>query len=352
MIIFKVMEKTNLKNLTKKELGNFVKNLRLEKFRAKQLFHWMYQKNVTRFSEMTTLKKDIRDKFNEVAELNTLNLASVVSSKLDPTRKFLFKLSDGHLVESVYMEDAKRKTICVSSQVGCALKCDFCATGKMGFMRNLTSGEIVDQVLWIERHLEIEATNIVMMGMGEPFLNYDDAILAAEIISDPAGISIAKRKITISTSGIVPGIERFTKEKQRFKLAISLNATTEESRKKMMPITKKYSLKNLLQAVEEYTETAPYRVTFEYLLITGQNDSLGDAKRIKKLLGNIPCKINLIPFNSTDLKYSSTSEKNINNFLRELLTLNAPITVRRSKGQDIQAACGQLYTEFTKPTTL
>lgn len=334
-----------LKDLSRQELGEFIMRQGLESFRARQLFHWLYQKNVTDFSQMTTLKKEIREAFREVAEINLLNAVSIASSQIEPTHKFLFALPDGNRVESVYMEEAKRRTICVSSQVGCALNCDFCATGKMGFRRNLSVGEIVDQVLWIERYTGKEATNIVMMGMGEPFLNFDAVIRAAELFSDPEGIAISKRKITISTAGIVPGIERFTQEGHRFKLAISLNATTDEIRKKLMPIAKKYPLSQLLTAVKKYTDNSPYRVTFEYLLIAGVNDSLQDAKRLRKLLAHIPCKINLIPYNSVDSRYQSVSDRRLNEFIQELATFSAPVTVRRSKGLDIQAACGQLYTQ-------
>jgi len=337
--------KINLKNLTKEQLENFVRDQGLESFRSRQLFHWIYQKNVSDFSEMSTLKNSVRDSLKDVAEINLLKIAKIVTSKLDSTKKFLFELSDGKMIESVYMEDADRKTICVSSQVGCALKCDFCATGKMGFQRNLTSGEIVEQVLCIERYIGEEATNIVVMGMGEPFLNYDAVLQSADLFSDPEGIAISKRKITISTSGIIPGIQEFTQEKRRFKLAISLNATTDDVRSKLMPISKKYHLNELLEAVKNHTNQAPYRVTFEYLLIAGINDFLEDANRLKVLLKNIPCKINLIPYNSISSNYSSISDKKINQFLNILSTFSAPITVRRSKGQDIQAACGQLYTD-------
>ncbi len=337
-----------LKDLAKQELSEFVVRQGLEPFRARQLFHWLFQKNVAYFSQMTTLKKEVREKLQAIAEINLLDSVSIAASQNEPTHKFLFALHDGNRVESVYMEEANRRTVCVSSQVGCALNCDFCATGKMGFRRNLSVGEIVEQVLWIERHMGKEATNIVMMGMGEPFLNFDAVLRAAELFSDPEGIAVSKRKITISTAGVIPGIERFTQEGHRFKLAISLNATTDEIRRKLMPVTKKYPLSQLLTAVKRYTDNSPYQITFEYLLIAGMNDSLQDAKRLRRLLAHIPCKINLIPYNSVDSRYQPVSDRRLNGFVQALATFSAPVTVRRSNGLDIQAACGQLYTQNVK----
>ncbi len=342
------LKKTNLKNLNKLQLQEFVRSRGLEPFRARQLFHWMYQKNVADFFEMTTLKKNIRESLNDVAEINLLKLNSVVSSQYEPTFKFLFELEDGEMVESVYMEDADRRTICVSTQVGCALKCDFCATGKMGFRKNLTFGEIVEQVLSIERYIGKESTNVVMMGMGEPLLNYEAVIQAADIISDQEGIAISKKKILISTSGIIPGIRRFTEEKQSYKLAISLNAATDEVRSVLMPITRKYPLNDLIKAVKRYGEKSRHLVTFEYLLILGINDSPADAKKLRNLLAGIRCKINIIPYNSVNSPYRPVSENVIEQFFQSLASFSAPVTVRRSRGQDINAACGQLYTEAVK----
>lgn len=342
------LKKTDLKNLNKLQLQEFVRSHELEPFRARQLFHWMYQKNVSDFSEMTTLKKSIRESLKNVADIKLLKLNSVLSSQFEPTSKFLFELKNGELVESVYMEDADRRTICVSTQVGCALKCDFCATGKMGFRKNLTFGEIVDQVLCIERYIGKESTNVVMMGMGEPFLNYDAVIQAADLISDQEGIAISKKKVLISTSGIIPGIRRFTEEKHSFRLAISLNAAIDKVRTGLMPVNRKYPLNDLLNAVKTYAEQSRYLVTFEYLLISGINDSPSDAKKLRQLLQGIRCKINIIPFNSVDSPYRTVSENVIEQFLQVLASISAPVTVRRSRGQDINGACGQLYTEAVK----
>ncbi|MCH8124434.1 23S rRNA (adenine(2503)-C(2))-methyltransferase RlmN [candidate division KSB1 bacterium] len=337
--------KTYLKGLSLEQLQEYVQSLGMQPYRAKQLFHWMYRKNVSSFSAMTTLKKSVRESLEPSAEISLLKLSQKLSSSYEPTTKYLFELMDGKQVETVFMEVDDRKTICLSSQVGCALKCGFCATGLMGFIRNLSAGEIVDQVLMAERNMGQEATNIVMMGMGEPFLNYDSVIQAAYLISDPEGIAISKRKITISTSGIIPAILRFANEEHRFKLAISLNATTENMRRKLMPLTKKYSLDELLKAVKYYTDRSKSRVTFEYVLLENVNDSMDDALRLRKLLSNIPCKINLIPYNATELGYSPSSEDKIQHFISALASFPVPVTVRRSKGRDIFAACGQLYIE-------
>lgn len=345
MTISQYSTKTLLKGLSLEQLQEYVESVGLKSYRAKQLFHWMYRKNVAEFSAMTTLKKSVRESLEPLAEINLLKLSQAISSKYEPTTKFLFELFDGNLVETVFMEADNRRTICLSSQVGCALKCGFCATGLMGFVRNLSAGEIVDQVLMAERYKQQEATNIVMMGMGEPFLNYDSVIQAAYLISDPDGIAISKRKITISTSGLIPAILRYADEGHRFKLAISLNGTTQESRRKLMPLTKKYPLDELLKAAKYFTERSKTRVTFEYILLENVNDTQEDANRLKKLLNEIPCKINLIPYNATDFGFKPSSETRIQQFVSALASFHAPVTVRRSKGRDINAACGQLYIE-------
>jgi len=347
------MEKINLKGMTLSELENFVKDVGIEPYRARQIFQWIYNKNVTSFEEMTNLSKWLRKKIAEKAEIPILKILRLNRSTKSGTIKFLFQLPDGKAVESVYMPDGSRRTVCVSSQVGCALQCRFCQTGKMGFKRNLKVWEIVDQVLAIERELKVNVTNIVLMGMGEPFHNYENVIRAAELFSHPEGLAIGQRKITISTSGLVPAIRRFTRENRRFKLAISLNATTDSVRSYLMPINKKYPLSELLDAVREYSSVSRNRVTFEYVLISGKNDSVEDARRLQRLLDGIRCKINLIPYNPTLLEFSAPDEETINRFIQELLDFPAPVTVRRSNGDDIDAACGQLYVkneDFVKIT--
>ncbi len=342
------MAKVNLKGMTAEEIAGVLTSLGVESYRARQIFQWVYNKNAISFDRMTNLSKALREKLAEKAQILTLKPLSVQRSSQSGTVKFLFGLPDGHAVESVYIPDGRRRTVCVSSQVGCALQCRFCQTGKMGLLRNLAAGEIVDQVLAIERELGVSVTNVVMMGMGEPFHNYENALRAAELFSHPEGMAIGQRRITISTAGLVPQIERFTREKRRFKLAISLNATTNAQRNDLMPINKKYPLEVLLQAVRNYSRHSRNRVTFEYVLIGGVNDSVQDARRLRDLLKGIHCKINLIPYNPTGPGFQPPAEEKLEAFIRELLDFPAPVTVRRSRGTDIDAACGQLFIKNKK----
>lgn len=331
--------------MTVQEIQNALDSLGIEPYRARQIFQWIYRKNATSFAQMTNLSKSLRQALSEKADILVLRPLSVRRSSESGTIKFLFALPDGNAVESVYIPDQKRRTVCVSTQVGCALKCRFCQTGKMGLTRNLTSGEIVDQVLAIEREVGVRVTNVVMMGMGEPFHNYENALRAAELMADPEGLAIGQRRITISTSGLVPQIERFTRENRRFKLAVSLNATTNATRSALMPINRKFPLESLLQALRDYSRHSHNRVTFEYVLIADQNDSPKDARRLRQLLKGIHCKINLIPYNPTGPGFQPPSEERLEAFIQELLDFPAPVTVRRSRGTDIDAACGQLFVK-------
>ncbi len=331
--------------MTVQEIQNALDSLGIEPYRARQIFQWIYRKNATSFAQMTNLSKSLRQALSEKADILVLRPLSVRRSSESGTIKFLFALPDGNAVESVYIPDQKRRTVCVSTQVGCALKCRFCQTGKMGLTRNLTSGEIVDQVLAIEREVGVRVTNVVMMGMGEPFHNYENALRAAELMADPEGLAIGQRRITISTSGLVPQIERFTRENRRFKLAVSLNATTNATRSALMPINRKFPLESLLQALRDYSRHSRNRVTFEYVLIADQNDSPKDARRLRQLLKGIHCKINLIPYNPTGPGFQPPSEERLEAFIQELLDFPAPVTVRRSRGTDIDAACGQLFVK-------
>ena len=342
-----IMERVDLKGLSKTELEDFAVTLGLEPYRGRQLFQWLYQKNAASFAEMTSFRKEIRTYLAQNTELHQVFLVTQLRSHQKGVVKFLFALHDGSQIESVFISEKPRKTICVSTQVGCALGCRFCATGRMGFKRNLQPGEIVDQVLQIERILESEVTNVVMMGMGEPLLNYDHTIKAAYLLSDPDGIAIGKRKLVISTCGIVPAIYRYADEGHKFKLAISLNATNDTMRSHLMPINTKYPLSKLMEAVRYYFNKTKNRVTFEYVMIHGINDTLKDAQRLKRLLRGLKCRINLIPLNPINTDRAPPDETQLNSFIQEISDFAAPVTVRRSKGEDIQAACGQLYTKVS-----
>ncbi len=336
------MKKRILKGLSKKELIQFVTDLGEKPFRASQIWSWIYQKGANHFNEMSNISLPLRTRLNQSVAIGTIQLKDKQVSSTSKTIKFLWKLEDGQRLESVFIPEGKRRTVCISSQVGCALKCRFCATGQMGFQRDLTAWEIIDQVLGIRREINEQSTNIVVMGMGEPFLNYGNLIKALTIINDPEGLAIGHRKITISTSGIIPQIQRYTREGHPFKLAISLNATTDTLRSKLMPINKKYPLSDLLRAVREYTGKSKKRVTFEYVLLKGVNDTDDDARRLLKLLKQIPCKVNLIAYNPTSDQYQTPDEKRIETFAGIIRPLCAPVTLRLSKGDDIDAACGQL----------
>ncbi len=337
------MNKTNVTGMTLEQMGFFIESIGQPKYRSAQLFNWIYKRTVQSFDEMTNFSKSLRQQLDNLAEIGYVSVEKQMISADGQTTKFLFKLKDNLCVESVFMIEGKRRTVCLSSQVGCALGCSFCATGKMGFQRNLSAGEIVDQLLAIQRTLNVEVTNIVIMGMGEPFLNYDEVIKACDIISHDKGIAIGKRKITISTSGIVPAIKRFADEGQRYKLAISLNAATNEIRNELMPVNKKYPLNELINAAKYYIANSRHRITFEYVIIDGLNDDIDDALRLAKLINGLKCKINIIPYNSIDEKQKPPSEETINAYIRPFLNLNVVISVRRSKGGDIGAACGQLF---------
>lgn len=364
------MSKQNLKGLDRDELMAFMSSLGEQPFRGKQFFRWIYGKAAQNFEEITDFAKPLRQRLQEIATLDELTLETRQISQRRDAEKFLFRLSDGLHIESVLMRDGTldhplRQTLCISSQVGCPVDCKFCATGLMGLLRNLKAGEIVDQVLLAKRLSGSPITNVVVMGMGEPLLNYDALIKACYLLSNDEGPNLAQRRIVISTSGLVPKIERFIKERHKFRLAISLNATTDEVRNQIMPINRKYPIAALMQAAREYTRQAKQRITFEYILLEGINDSLEDAARLRNLTRHIPCKINLIPYNpiaepyeiapspqqappDSPLAFRRPSFERIEAFLTNMRAGANTVTLRWSKGDDIAAACGQLWTKVEK----
>lgn len=326
------------------ELGAILTDLGEKPYRAKQLYQWLYQKNAPPLETMSNLSAALRQKLAANYSLHCLELEQRLVSQGDGSVKYLWRLRDGAKVESVYMVEERRRTVCLSSQVGCPIGCIFCATGSMGWQRNLSAGEIVDQLLQINAHAPAPVTNIVFMGMGEPLLNYDNVIRAAQIFNSEAGPGIAARRITVSTAGLLPQIERYTAEGHPYKLAVSLNATTDELRRQLMPVSQRYTLRNLLAVLHNYTRIARKRVTFEYVMLAGVNDSLQDARRLVQLLSPIPCKLNLIPYNANPFfTFQPPDEEHLNAFIREVYRAPFAVTVRRSKGSDIAAACGQLY---------
>tara|TARA_B100001250_G_scaffold82023_1_gene67689 strand:- start:5192 stop:6241 length:1050 start_codon:yes stop_codon:yes gene_type:complete len=329
--------------LLMEDLELFAGSLGHQSFRGRQLFDWIYRKNVYNYSEMSDLPLSLREKIAEIP-IHPLKMVNNDMSTSKQTQKYLFELESGEKIESVLMIDGKRVTICLSTQVGCAVDCDFCATGKMGFIQNLTAGEIIDQFLQLQKIIERKITNVVFMGMGEPFLNYESSILAADLLHHPKGINMGAWRITISTAGITKKIKQYANDGHPYKLAVSLNGSYEEQRLITMPITKTQSFSELLEVSQYYTHQSRKRVTFEYVLMAGVNDNPQDAKNLKQILGPINCKLNLIPYNEINGPYRRPADAEIKLFISALKNASFPVTVRWSKGQDIDAGCGQLAT--------
>ena len=337
-----INEKVPLSGMTQKELIDICAEYNESEFRGKQIFNWIYVNKVTDIQKMVNLSKSFRNVLENFFKIPSLTLIKTNSSPSRKTSKYLFAISTGEKIESVLMEEGNRTTVCLSTQVGCALGCTFCATAKMGFQKNLSVGEIVDQFLILQNTSKNRITNVVFMGMGEPFLNYEKVISSAELLNHPDGINLGKGRITISTAGIVPKIIRYADEGWKFKLAVSLNGTSDQSRSEIMPINKKYNIGEIISASHYYYEKSKSLITFEYVLIESETDSVDDARRLKMLLKNLPCKVNIIPYNSFDESYSRPNDLRIKQFLKELKSAQFTVTVRWSHGTDIDAGCGQL----------
>lgn len=313
-------------------------------YKGRQLFKWLYRVRQYDFNLMSDLSKNLRGRLEEKYTFEGLSAEHVAESS-DGTRKILFRLSDGHPVEAVLISDEdKRKTACISVQSGCSLACRFCATGTMGLRRDLTVGEIVGQLIYLHEQFGDDAfTNIVMMGMGEPLLNFDNVVEATKITADEIGLCHSARKITISTAGITPKIKKLADLGLKTRLAISLNAATQEKRTKIMPVAETFGLDKLMEAVRYYTQKARTRVTFEYILFKDFNDSMADVKALATLVRGIPCKINLLAYNPVEGQdFERPSDERLDWFARQLYPKVPAVTVRRSRGTDINAACGQL----------
>ena len=314
------------------------------KFRGGQLFEWLYRHGISSFDSMLNINKSFREHLNEHFILHTLTVENSLLSEEDKSVKILFRTRDDHFIETVSMVENNRHTVCLSSQVGCVLDCHFCATGELGLKRNLSTGEIVDQLIYVRENTDQPITNVVFMGMGEPFHNYDNVLNASDIFHSPKGFNLASTRITISTAGLLPQINKFIKEKRRYKLAISLNASNDKVRTEIMPINKKWSINDLIKSGKEYSNQKKRLIMFEYVLLKGINDSEEDALELARLLQGIPCKINLIPYNEIEGKYQRPDETTITKFSEILHNYRDEyrVLVRWSKGQDIAAGCGQL----------
>jgi 23S rRNA (adenine2503-C2)-methyltransferase len=317
------------------------------RYRGEQLWRWVHGRGVTSLEEMSNIPKAMREQLAEIATIGTLDVDAVQRS-IDGTRKLRLRTRDGAAIESVLIPDGDKMTQCISSQVGCALDCQFCATAKMGLSRNLDPGEIVDQVYRAIEMLEREEpgrriTNLVYMGMGEPLHNYDNVIRSLHILTHELGANFSQRRITVSTVGLVPGIEKLGQEEVRPNIAISLNASNDEIRGRIMPVNRKWNIERLLGALRAYPLESRRRITFEYVLLAGVNDSLADAARLAKLLRGMPCKVNIIPWNPhPGAPYERPTPDAIAAFQNELKALGLPVYLRTPRGDDIDAACGQL----------
>lgn len=350
-------EKTDLKSLSEEELRAYCDELGLASYRSDQIYQWLYQKGVSSFDEMTNLSKELRSRLGEIAVVSRIEPVRRQESS-DGTIKFLFRLQDeeetnNYKIESVLIPDfypdgaANRLTVCVSSQVGCVFGCSFCATGKMGFFRNLTHGEIVDQVQYINDVAE-EAfgkgiTNVVYMGMGEPLHNYDAVVESAGILTDELSLGLSPKRITVSTVGLTKQIKRLADQRQPFNLAVSLHAADDEKRDEIMPINSSMNLEELEEAVTYYYNKLHRPLTYEYLLFDGFNDSVEDAGKLAEIVHWAPSKVNIIMYNNVSgVPLKRAREERLDAFMKELISRDVTATVRRSRGDDIDAGCGQL----------
>ncbi len=348
--------KTPIKSVTLDELEARFCELGQPAYRAKQVLEWLYAKRVKSFAEMTNLPTDLRAKLDEEFGFDVLEPVRKIGSG-DTTQKFLFKLGDGSLIEAVlipaspalYGERSDRRTICISSQVGCAYGCKFCASGLDGFSRNLHAGEIVDQFLRVEELSGERINNIVFMGMGEPLANYDNLIRAITILNASWGIGLGARHMTVSTSGLAPMIRKLAEQPLQIRLAISLHGATDEVRQQIMPVNRKYPLAELLDACEYYDSKKTQRITFEFILIEGINDSLEQAAVLARITKRLGAKVNCIPYNKVEgLPWKRPSLRRQDAFMDVLARAGASATIRREKGHDIEAACGQLRLQVKR----
>lgn len=338
----------NIKNYNLPELKEEFTSIGEKPFRAEQVFKWIYEQNATSFDEMTNLSLELREKLKENYTLNAFKILKKQKSA-DGTIKYLFDVLDGNGVETVLMKYHHGYSLCVSSQIGCKMGCKFCASTGIPFIRNLSSGEIVEELLAVQRDENIKISNVVFMGIGEPLDNYENVVNAIRILNNQKGLSIGARHISISTSGLVPKIYKLAEENIQCTLSISLHATTDEKRSSMMPVNNRYNIQELLQACKDYIAKTNRRISFEYTLAKDNNDNLEDAKRLVKLLKGMLCHVNLIPINKIENgNYTKSSNENILKFRDYLNDHGIVATVRRELGSDIDAACGQLRRKSLK----
>ena len=335
--------KKDIKSMTMEELLTEMKDMSLPAFRAKQIYQWMHVKLAAGFEDMTNVSRELRSELQKQYEYTSLHMEQMQESAIDGTKKFLFACGDGNLVESVFMRYKHGNSVCISSQVGCKMGCRFCASTLDGWERNLTAAEMLDQIYAISRITGERVSNVVVMGTGEPLDNYENLLLFIKLLTDENGLHISQRNITVSTCGLVPQIRRLAEEKLQITLALSLHATTDEKRKRLMPIAEKYSLAEVLPACAYYFEQTGRRITFEYSLVAGVNDSREDAVELIDIAAPLNCHVNLIPVNPIkERDYVCSGHAEIEAFKNKLEKSKINVTIRREMGQDIDGACGQL----------
>ncbi|MBQ9965859.1 MAG: 23S rRNA (adenine(2503)-C(2))-methyltransferase RlmN [Clostridia bacterium] len=342
------MEKIDIKSMEIDELTSFLETLGEPKFRAKQIFKWLHS-GVTDFDKMSDIKISLREKLKELCYIADVEIIERYKSRLDETVKYLYKLYDGELIESVLMKYEHGYTVCISTQVGCRMGCSFCASGINGLKRNLTASEMLSQIMAAERDNDIRVSNVVMMGMGEPLDNFDNSVKFLKLVSNDNGMNIGLRHISLSTSGVVSGIKRLAEYNFPITLSISLHAPFNDIRSGMMKVNKKWNIEELLSACREYQSVTTRRISFEYALIEGVNDSAECARELARILKGIMCHVNLIPANPVkENTFKKPDKTKIIKFQKMLIDCGLNATVRRTLGSDIDASCGQLRSKFSK----
>ena len=339
----------DIRSLDLNELTEYLESLGEKKFRAKQIYRWLHVSLVSSYDEMRNIPKSLQEKLEREAPLYSLKIADLQVSKLDGTRKYLFELQDGNMIEAVLMKYKHGNSVCISSEVGCRMGCTFCASAIGGLIRQLSAGEMLDEIYRIQSEIGERVSNIVIMGTGEPLDNYDNILKFLHMVSDENGLNISQRNITVSTSGIVPGIYDLAKENLSITLALSLHATTQEKRAHLMPIAGQYDIKDAVQAMRDYANQTGRRVTFEYSLIHGENDTDEDASRLADLVSGIMCHVNLIPVNPVrERNFERPNHEAVIAFQKKLENYGINVTIRRELGRDIDGACGQLRRRHLK----
>lgn len=345
------MQITDIKSMSQQDLEELLAGIGEKPFKAKQIYEWLHKKIVLDYAEMTNIAKPLREKLEQTHPLTTLKIVEVQESKLDGTKKYLFGLPDGHVIECVLMKYKHGNSVCISSQVGCRMGCVFCASTIGGLTRNLQTSEMLEQIYTILRHTGERVSNIVIMGTGEPLDNYEPVVRFLRMISAETGQHISQRNITVSTCGIVPKIRALADEELQITLALSLHAPNDEKRAQLMPIARKYRLHEVLEACQYYYQKTKRRLTFEYSLVSGKNDTPEDAKALAALIKGMNCHVNLIPVNPVrERKFVQSDKRNVEKFKIKLEKYGINVTIRREMGRDIDGACGQLRQRYLEPS--